>query len=52
VILDTDTVYAYLKAENRLKDTADKLLKRIHEGAMGKIGLSDIKRGGAPFSRN
>jgi predicted nucleic acid-binding protein len=40
VILDTDTVYAYLKAENRLKDTADKLLKRIHEGAMGKIGLS------------
>jgi predicted nucleic acid-binding protein len=40
MMIETDILYAFVKKQDRLKDTADKLLWRIKEGELGIVEAS------------
>ncbi len=40
VLIETDTIYAFVKKSDRLKKTADRLMWRIKEGELGDVAAS------------
>ena len=40
MLIETDTIYAFVKTSDRLKPVADKLMWRIKEGELGKVAAS------------
>ncbi len=40
VLIETDTIYAFVKKSDRLKKTADRLIWRIKEGELGEVSAS------------
>lgn len=40
LLIETDTIYAFVKKSDRLKKTADRLMWRIKEGELGEIAAS------------
>lgn len=40
MLIETDTIYAFVKNSDRLKPTAEKLIWRIKEGELGEVAAS------------
>ena len=40
MMIETDVLYAFVKEQDRLKDTADRLLWRVKEGELGEVMAS------------
>ena len=40
MLIETDTIYAFVKNSDRLKPIADKLMWKINEGGLGKVAVS------------
>jgi len=39
-MIETDILYAFVKQDDRLKETADKLLFKVKEGELGEVAVS------------
>ena len=40
MLIESDTIYAFVKSSDRLKQVADKLMWKINEGGLGKVAAS------------
>lgn len=40
MLIETDTIYAFVKSSDRLKPVADRLMWRIKEGELGEVAAS------------
>ena len=40
MLIETDSIYAFVKSSDRLKPVADKLMWRIKEGELGEVSAS------------